>query len=229
MEEHLTELRTRVLFCFLFLGPTLLIGFWLCPHFLRLLENLAPKGTIFFQLKPGELLFVYIRLSCILGFIFALPFFFYQVGAFLWPGLKPKEKQILAILFIGGPLLFVFGIAFAYLVALKPLLSFLLGFGVDLSLVQPQYSLDYFVALVLGLILIFGITFQIPILLFSLALLDLINSEKLWTYWRQALFGSFVIAAIATPTPDPINMIILGCAIAGLYVISLALIKFCGK
>ena len=228
-EEHLTELRTRILFCLLFFVPTLLVGFWLCPHFLRSLEGLAPKGTIFFQLKPGELLFVYVRLTCILAVVLALPFCLFQVAAFLWPALKKKEKYILVTLFGGGSVLFALGLSFAYGVALRPLLGFLLGFGVDLSLVQPQYSLDYFVALVLGLLLVFGIMFQIPILLFVLALLDLISSAQLWTYWKQALFASFVIAAIATPTPDPINMLILGCAIAGLYAISLVLIKLCGK
>ena len=229
LEEHLDELRNRIIFCLVSFLPLVGLGFWLAPILLKACENLAPTGTIFFQIKPGELLFVYIKLSFILALILFLPLLLQQIASFLAPGLKNKEKKLLYILFTGGPFLFLGGVSFAYFIALKPLLAFLLGFGVDLELVQPQYSLDYFVSLILGTLLLFGIVFQVPILLFGLAILDLISSAQLWQYWQYAVFISFLIAAIATPTPDPLNMLILGLAIGTLYFLSIGLLKLFGK
>jgi sec-independent protein translocase protein TatC len=227
--EHLTELRNRLLISLAFFIPCLGVAFYLAPKLIFCFESLAPLGTIFFQLKPGELLFVYFRLSFTLGLILGAPVWLYQLGAFLWPGLKPKEKQIASVLLIGGTLLFLAGVFFAYFVALKPLLAFILGFGVDLNIVKPQYGLDYFVSMVTAVIFIMGLAFQLPVLIFVLALLDLIDSKMLLGYWRQAIFGAFVLAAVLTPTPDPFNMLILGSALMGLYGFSLLAVKLIGK
>ncbi len=229
LEEHLEELRQRLLWSILALFPALTLGFYLTPKAILLLENLAPKGTTFFQLKPGELFFVYFKLAFLLGLLFIMPFWLKQTHDFIWPGLKLREKKIAGTVFWGGPILFLIGLAFAYFVALKPLLAFILGFGVDLALVKPQYSLDYFISLVLSILLVFGVAFQIPIVLFILALLDLMTSSQMASYWKQAVFGAFIIAAVATPTPDPLNMSILGLALAALYGFSLLIIKLIGK
>ncbi len=229
LEKHLEELRNRILFSIIIFLPSLALGFYLVPIVLQKLEALAPQGTVFFQLKPGELLFTYFKLTFTLSLLLVSPFWLQQIAAFILPGLTKKEKNISLVLLIGGPFLFVAGAAFAYYIALRPLLSFILGFGVDLALIQPQYSLDYFVSLVTSVIFMFGIAFQLPILLFVLAMLDLISSTQLIRFWKEALFGAFLLAAVLTPTPDPINMSILGLALGALYGLSIFFIKISGK
>lgn len=229
LEDHLDELRKRVFFVLIALVLAFILAFLITPSFIKLLENLAPKGTLFFQLKPGELFFVFLRVTTFLAIVFSLPFLIFQVQRFIWPGLKPEEKQIGSLILLLGPILFFAGGSFAYFIALKPMLNFLLGFGVDLSLVQPQYSLDYYISLVVSILCIFGLAFQIPVLLFILALAGLITSFVLLRFWREAIFGSFVLAAFLTPTPDPINMGILGLALASLYFISVGSMKLIGR
>jgi sec-independent protein translocase protein TatC len=229
LEEHLEELRQRLFICFVLFAIAFALSFFLTPPVLIRLEALAPKGTVFFQLKPGELLFVYLHVSFILSVILSSPFLLFQIGSFIWPGLKKQEKMIALILFSGAPFLFFGAMAFAYFIALKPILNFILGFGVDLSLVQPQYSLDYFVSLVLSIICIFGISFQLPVLLYIAALLGLTTSYQLSKFWKEAILSAFVLAAFLTPTPDPINMSILGLALSGLYGLSWILIRLSGK
>ncbi|MDX1919431.1 MAG: twin-arginine translocase subunit TatC, partial [Candidatus Caenarcaniphilales bacterium] len=229
LENHIEEIRSRILFVLCFLILAFGAAFYITPILIKLLESLAPKGTLFFQLKPGELFFVYLRVSAFLAIIFSLPFLTFQVQRFVWPGLKPQEKQIASMILLIGPLLFFAGSAFAYFVALRPMLNFLLGFGVDLALVQPQYSLDYYISLVVSILCIFGLSFQIPVVLFILAVAGFITSFVLLRFWREALFGSFVLAAFLTPTPDPINMGILGLALSGLYFISVGSMKLIGR
>ncbi|MDJ0625559.1 MAG: twin-arginine translocase subunit TatC [Candidatus Caenarcaniphilales bacterium] len=229
LEQHLEELRHRIIFCLLWLVITVAISFFLTPYVIKIFELLAPKGTSFFQIKPGELFFVYLRISFLLGTLASVPFFLYQFRSFIWPGLKDNEKKIGNLIIFGSPILFLLGAGFAYFIALKPMLAFLLGFGVDLALVQPQYSLEYYISLIIAVICILGLAFQIPVLIFVMAIMDLVTSKFLLKFWRQSLFGSFVLAAILTPTPDPINMGIVGFAIVALYAFSVLLVKIIGK
>lgn len=229
LEKHLVELRGRIIFSLLWFLAVLGLAFFITPKAILAFQSLAPKGTTFFQIKPGELFFTYLRLAVLLSVIFSIPFWLYQFKSFVWPGLKPREQQIGNLLVFGAPVLFIAGACFAYFIALKPMLNFLLGFGVDLELVQPQYSLDYYISLVVAVICVLGLAFQIPILIFVMAMLDLVTSAFLFKFWRHSLFASFVLAAVLTPTPDPINMGIVGTAIAGLYGFSLLLVKITGK
>lgn len=229
LESHLTELRWRLFACLLGFLLSLLISIYLVPFLLLRLQALAPTGSTFFQIKPGELFFVYFKLAVFISILLSGPFCIYQLAAFVWPGLKLHEKRIASVFFVGGPCLFVAGVLFAYFVAIKPMLAFLLGFGVNLKLVEPHYSLDFYVSLVTTALLISGLAFQLPVLLFVAACLGLLTSAQLVRFWKEAIFAAFVLAAIITPTPDPINMSILGLALAALYGGSLFAIKLIGR
>jgi len=220
LEGHLGELRARLILILLSLVLASSLGFVLTPHILNNLQTLAPQGTTFFALRPGEVFSVYLKVSLYSGFLLALPFVLYQIRAFLKPALTAKEKQIMEICLWGGIALFICGIIFAYFILLKPVLAFLLNFGVKFGLVTAQYSIEHFVNLVLGLILSAGIAFEMPVLIFVLACLGLVNSRQLIGYWRQVIFACFALAACLTPTPDPLNMSLLGLALSTLYLLS---------
>ncbi|MDX1918201.1 MAG: twin-arginine translocase subunit TatC [Candidatus Caenarcaniphilales bacterium] len=227
--EHLDELRSRFFWCIGGLLLALIVAYLLTPKILGWLEALAPKGTSFFQLKPGELIFVYFRLTFYQALLLISPLWLYHLGAFVLPGLLPHEKRIFYVVAIGGSLLFVAGITFAYLVLAKPVLNFLLTFGLDRSLITPQYGLDNYISLVTALLIVCGIAFQLPVVLFLLVLLDLVTSRQLLSQWRFACFGAMLLAAFLTPTPDPLNMLLLGGALIALYFLSLFLIFLSGK
>jgi len=229
IQSHLEELRNCLLFSLLIILICLILSFCFASKTIKLLQTLAPVGSSFFQLKPGELFFVHLKTSCYLAFSLAYPFLLNQIKIFIWPGLKQNEKKISLIILFGSPLLFILGILFGFFIALKPMLNFLFGFGLEAHLVEAHYSLENFISFVFSIIFMLSLSFQLPILILILALLNLINSVQLISCWKYVIFGSFVLAAIITPTPDPFNMILVGIALILLYVLSIILIKLFRK
>ena len=229
LESHLTELRQRIIYSLVICLISLIVAFAFSSKTILQLQKLAPAGATFFQLRPGELFFVHLKTATYLAFMIAYPFLLGQLKAFIWPGLKSQEKQTSNIIIIGSPFLFLIGLAFAYFLALKPMLNFLFGFGLESGLVEAHYSLDYFISFVLSIFFILGLSFQLPILVFILAIFNLITSGQLTKHWQIICFGIFALAAIITPTPDPFNMILVGLALIFLYGLSILIIKLCGK
>lgn len=223
ISEHLEEIRQRL---FITLGFGLLmfiISFNYSELLISLLENCAPKGSSFFQLKPGELLFSTLKVSGFSGLIISSPVICWQLFSFIEPGLKVKERKILRIIFVGIPVLLLAGVLFAYYFILPPLLSFLLGF--NSSVIESRYGIEHFVDLCLSLSLISALSFQIPIFLIVLAAFKLVNSKQLLAIWRYVIIGAFTASAFLTPTPDPITMSLLALAILTLYFSTILLIK----
>ena len=115
------------------------------------------------------------------------------------------------------------GMAFAYFFTLPSLLEFLLGFGQ--GLVEARYGLEHFINLELSNLSICGISFQLPIVLISLAQFGIVSSKSLLRLWRYVILGAFVIAAVITPTPDPLTMSILAGALLGLFFLTILILK----
>jgi sec-independent protein translocase protein TatC len=221
--EHLEEIRNR-LFLILGLGALIfIICFNYSEFFIGLLEEQAPPGSSFFQLKPGELLFSSFKASGFASLICISPFFCQQLLAFIRPGLKAREYSISKIVLLSVPLLLVSGIGFAYYFILPPLLSFLLGF--NSSVIESRYGIEHFVNLCLSLLMITGISFQIPILIVVLTFFKLVTIKQLLSIWRYVTVGAFVLSAFLTPTPDPFTMSILAFAILGLYFSTVLTVK----
>lgn len=227
LTTHLSELRDRILISIVIFFLFVILCFFFSETLFELLERPAPYGTKFFQLKPGEIFFTTLKLVSFFAIVLSMPVWLWQIKAFLEPGLKEQERKILGPVVNFATPLFWSGMVFGYFLILPPLLDFLLGFGS--KIVEPSYSLDYYLSLVISLLSICGISFQIPIILISLAQLGLVNSSSLIKPWRYVMVGAFVIAAIITPTPDPFTMSILAAALLGLYFITLLLMKLLNK
>ena len=219
---HLNELRKRIMHSLI----ALVVGVVICIIFADfLLELLArPIGGFenLLSIQVTENFSVYFRVTLLGGFIIVLPFILLQLYLFVAPGLSKKEKRWVLIALPFATLLFITGAAFAYFVMLPAALPFLIEFpGPN---VLPKWK-DY-VNFVTNLIFWIGLSFETPLIMYLLAKLGIISAKDLLKGWRFAVIGIAVIAAVATPTPDPINMVILMIPLLFLYFLGVLLAAF---
>jgi sec-independent protein translocase protein TatC len=230
--EHLHELRSRLFKAALGIAAGFGVGWWLTPAVQKKLEkpyctialaqatkdapgHVAPPGWkcpfILFQVTDGLVLQMQIALW--IGLILAAPIWLYQLWAFIAPGLHRHERKW-AYWFAGiaGPL-FAVGALLAYLVVGRGL-DFLLGFnaGSQLNLGVKNYF-----SFVTGLILLFGLAFEFPLVVVLFNLAGIATYKRLLGWWRIAVFAFFVFSAIAIPTGDPFSMTALGLGLTALY------------
>lgn len=155
-----------------------------------------------------------LKVALFCGLVFSSPIWLWQLWAFLAPGLHRREKRW-TYLFVGaGAPLFFLGATLSYL--LLPLaVEVLLGFAP--GDVANQVPLDEYLDFVLRMLLVFGISFELPLILIMFNLAGLVTSKRIRSWWRQMIFGIFVFAAIATPTGDPYTMAALASPMTVLY------------
>ncbi len=212
--EHLEELRYRLIVATVALLVMTVISFIFTGHLLEIL--LVPSGgmkPVF--LKPTEMFVTYFKVALIGGAALSMPVIVYQLIRFVVPGLKPSEKKYLFFVLPGATLLFILGIVFGYLVLLPFALRYLLTFGGDIA--SAFISIGEYVSFVVTLLLWMGVAFELPMIIVFLAKLRIVNHKQLRSYWKYALIGSFLIAAIITPTPDPFNQTLVAVPLYLLY------------
>jgi sec-independent protein translocase protein TatC len=224
--DHLDELRTRLVRSLAVFCLAMIFTFSFGREIISFLE-IPGKGMTFRALSIEEPVIVYLKVSFYAAIILAAPYILYEVSAFVAPGLKRKERRILAPIVVGGPLLFVAGAAFAYYLALPPMLAFFNAFGNPIAPIQQR--LDYYVSLVTAMLFYMGICFQLPIVLFTLSLAGIVNSRQLLSVWRYAVVAASMVAAVITPDPTVISMLIVFAALVALYFGTIMLLKMFGR
>jgi sec-independent protein translocase protein TatC len=174
------------------------------------------------SLAPAEAFMAYMKIAMIAGLILTCPWVFYQIWMFVAAGLYPKERRYVyravpfsAGLFVLGALFFLFGIAYVTL-------RFFLLFG-DTVNVASQWTLQKYVSFVTLLMLVFGLAFQTPIAVFILVRTGLVSIKTLRSYRKYVLLGLAILAAVATPSPDPLSMLALLGPLYGLYEVGIIL------
>ncbi|MEA2505788.1 MAG: sec-independent protein translocase protein TatC [Actinomycetota bacterium] len=212
MMEHLGELRTRLIICAAAFAVVSLIAFFFFGSITNFLlrplcslpkKELGPQGCKLIVTGVLEPFLVRLKVTAMVGMIFTSPVWLYQLWAFISPGLRPNEKR-LAGPFVGSSVaLFGFGGVFAYL-TLPFGLGFLLALGGG-NLI-PFLKADSYLNFVLLLVIVFGVTFELPLLLMFLALAGVVTREQLVSHRKAAFVGAFVIGAVVTPTQDPYTM-----------------------
>ncbi len=216
---HLGELRKRLLYSLIGLVLGIILSVVFSDQLLRLIAS--PIGGLenLLSIQVTENLSVYFRITLLSGFILSLPFTLYQLYRFVSPGLNKRERRWVVIAVPLATVLFCGGAVFAYLVMLPAAIPFLVQFpGPE---VLPKWK-DY-VNFVTSLIFWVGLSFETPLLMFLLAKLGIIDAKGLAKGWRIALIVIAVIAAVATPTPDPINMALLMAPLFLLYLLGILL------
>ena len=212
--EHLEELRKRLIIAVLALLVATAASFAFTGRLLEIL--LIPSGGIKpIFLKPTEMFITYFKVALIGGAVLAMPVIVYQVVRFVVPGLKPNEKKYLFFVVPSASFLFVLGVTFGYLVLLPFALRYLLTFGGDIA--TANISIGEYVSFVVTLLLWMGIAFELPMVVVFLAKLRIVSQKQLRGYWKYALVGAFLIAAVITPTPDPFNQTLVAVPLYLLY------------
>jgi len=212
--EHLEELRTKLVISVIALIVATGFSLIFTGKFLEFL--LVPSGGIKpVFLKPTEMFITYFKVALIGGAALAMPVIVYQLVRFVVPGLKPSEKKYLYFMVPATTILFVLGLAFAYWVLLPFALRYLLTFGGDIA--TAMISIGEYISFVTTLMLWMGVAFELPIVIVFLAKLRVVTYKQLRGYWKYALVGAFLVAAIITPTPDPFNQTLVAVPLYLLY------------
>lgn len=217
--QHLDELRKRLLFSLLGLVAAVILSIIFADPLLELIAR--PIGGLenLLSIQVTENLSVYFRVTLLAGFIISLPFTLIQLYLFVAPGLTKKERRWLVLAVPLATLLFCAGVVFAYYVMLPAAIPFLVQFpGPE---VLPKWG-DY-VSFLTNLIFWIGLSFLTPLLMFILAKLGIVDAKGLAKQWRFALIFIALISAVATPTPDPINMVLLMAPLFMLYLLGILL------
>lgn len=217
--EHFEELRIRLLISVIALAITTLISFAFAQYLLRFVA--IPIGGLdkLQSIEVTENISVFMRVSLLSGVILAMPVIVYQLLRFILPGLTTKEKRWVGIAVPSASVLFAGGVLFAYYVMLPPAIQFLTTF-LD---VQTAPRLSNYMSFVINIMFWIGVSFESPLLIFILAKLHLVTGKGLLKQWRIAIVVIAVIAAIITPTVDPVNMGLLMLPLIILYFLSVLL------
>lgn len=223
--EHLQELRHRVMVSSVFVVLGLAVSAYFGQDLIDFLKKPAEARSENFHLQfiePFELFVTYFRVSLLGGLIAGMPMILYQALRFVSPALKPGERRWLYGTVAGATGLFLAGVAFAYYVALPPALDFLLNFGGG-DLAQPNIRVGAYIDFVTRLLFWTGVSFETPLVIMFLARFGIVRAGQLMGWWRLAIVAAFVIAAVVTPTWDPVTQSLVAGPIIVLYFIGVVL------
>jgi sec-independent protein translocase protein TatC len=220
LTAHLTELRDRILKILVvwivaaaiaWTWKELIFGFLIEPA----IQSLGEGATLQF-ISPTEPFFTYLKCALLAGFVFALPVIFWQIWSFIAPGLYPSEKKVAIPFVVASTLLFVSGGAFGYTFVFPLIFDFFASFESDF--VTSGWTLAAVFALTTRLILAFGAGFEMPVVVFFLALAGIVEPRQLLGGLKYAVLISFVASAILTP-PDIISQVMLAVPLTVLYLV----------
>jgi sec-independent protein translocase protein TatC len=214
--DHLQELRSRILKMVLGLLVAGVISLTFVNQLWRFIAAPAVEALTSLGIKPPTLKaitpmeqfnVIWVKLPFLCALFIAAPWVVYQMWAFISPGLYKRERRYAVPFVLCTAGLFILGGAFAYFVAFRFALTFLLGIGIG-NYVDPTVSISEYFDLFVNVTLGVALTFEMPILIFVLTLLRVVRPAFLVKHSRYAILGIFVIAAIVTPTPDAVNMLL---------------------
>ncbi|MGO9777759.1 MAG: twin-arginine translocase subunit TatC [Terracidiphilus sp.] len=218
--EHLDELRKRIVRSVIFLALGFVAAWGFHDRFVGYIQaplNHIGKTLVFTH--PMDPLNLDLQVSLVAGAILASPFILYQVWMFIAPGLYQKEKRFVVPFMAATVGLFLTGAAFGYFYVLPGALQILIvNFGHNFT---PMVTIEEYTGFFLSIILGLGISFEMPILIFFLALFGIVSPRFLWKNIRYAILAVFVVAAIICPSPDPWTMCIYAVPMLGLYLIGI--------
>jgi sec-independent protein translocase protein TatC len=231
LTEHLVELRKRFTRALIATG----IGFFACYYYkdwifdivTRPLTSVLPKNGYLIYTGLTEAFFVYMKLSFFASLIITSPFILYQIWKFIAPGLLPAERRYVVPFVISSTSLFIGGILFGYYIALPPAFEFFVSF--NNKYLQAMISFGDYLSLFVTFLLGFGLSCELPVFMFFLAKLGIVNSKMLVKQRRYAILVIFVIAAILTPSPDALSQILMALPLMFLYEVSIFVSKFVEK
>lgn len=212
---HLTELRSRLVKALLALSVGTVVGYIVFPHIIdgliapycTALDTLRPDGTCaLVALRPLEPFSVRIKTSLVVGLFVGGPVIFYQLWRFITPGLTQRERRYALPFVVLSQLMFLTGMAFAYLVipqGLRVLLA-MGGPSIEAMLAANEY-LTFFLAMSIA----FGLVFELPLIMIFLSLAGVVKARSLAKARPFSIIAIFILAAFITPTVDPVTLLLV--------------------
>ncbi len=231
LTDHLMELRKRLVRSVIIL----LIGFGVCYYYkdyvfeiiTRPLVKALPKNSYLIYTGLTEAFFVYMKLAFFASLIITSPFIVYQIWKFISPALHSKEKKYVIPFVFFSSLLFVSGVLFGYFIALPPAFEFFVSF--NNQYLQAMISFSNYISLFVTFLLGFGLSFELPVFIFFLAKMGIVNVQMLSKNRKYAILVIFIVAAILTPSPDALSQILMAIPLMFLYEVSIFVAKFAVK
>jgi sec-independent protein translocase protein TatC len=223
--EHLVDLRKRLINSAIAIALGAMVGVSISQRVIDLISRPMQEALRKQHLddkliytSPAGLINIIITFGIYIGVVLAAPFVLYQVWLFIAPGLYKHERRAVTTFIASSLFLFLAGISFGYFVMLPYMLNFLIGFqGPFRPLISINEYFDFILIVLLGL----GIIFELPVLIFFLALFNIVTPQFLWKNLRYAILIIAVVAAIVTPTPDATTMLVFMAPMVLLYFIGI--------
>lgn len=223
--DHLKELRKRLTIVAIAVLITTALSFAFADQLLEfLLQPYARSvegGAALQTLRPTEGIETYFRVSLLAGIILAMPVILYQFWRFIHPGLKKNEQRYIYIFIPSALFLFGLGIAFAWYVLAPAAIFFLANFMADIF--RAEWTGQEYISFVTRLLLWIGLSFQMPIIIYVIARVGMVTATTLRNQWRAAVVLIAVLAAVITPSIDPVTMILTMAPLFMLYILSIGL------
>ena len=223
--EHLNELRIRLTYVAVALLVTTALSFAFAEPVLQYL--LGPyaesvNGVVELQtLEPTEGIETFFKVSLLAGAIFSMPVILYQFWQFIVPGLTRDEKRYVYIFLPSTLILFALGILFAWFVLIPAAVLFLANFlGI---IFKKEWTPRGYIGFVLRMLFWIGIAFEMPVVIYFIARVGVVTAKALREQWRFAIVGIAVLAAVITPSIDPVTMLLTMAPLLVLYVLSIGL------
>jgi len=224
--SHLYELRDRLIKSVIAIAVASAIAFVFADWIFYILT--LPAGDIpLIYIEMTEMLGTYMRVSLVAGIALAMPYLVYHVIMFVSPALTPREKKYVYLVLPWIGLMFIGGVVFGYFVLIPPALKFLLTFGANIA--TPQIKVGNYIALVTRLLLSIGLVFELPVVTTFLARIEVVKAKWLAARRRPAIIIAFILAAVITPTFDPINQSLVAVPLIVLYELSIWLARLVQK
>jgi sec-independent protein translocase protein TatC len=223
---HLGELRSRIIWSLVgVIIGAIISGVYINEIMEIILLGPAKDVKLGLQnLRPFGQPFLYFKVVFVVGFILAFPFILYQLWKFVKPGLYPSEKKWVSSITFFTSLCFLSGVAFAYFVMIPSMLNFAAQFGTDQIINMIDVN-EYF-SFITMMLLAAGLLFEMPMVTYVLSRIGMLTPSFMQKYRRHAIILILILAAVITPTPDPVTQLIFASPLFILYELSIIIARF---
>ena len=227
--DLLEELRWRILTSLMTIGIFSIVAWFFTKPLLDFLTQPLVRlaGSELYFNAPYEAFLVHLKVALLTGLLAGSPVFFAQLWLFVAPGLHRRERQIIFPLTLISVFLFLLGAAFAFWIVVPASLQFLLNFQTESM--KPLLGIGPYFSLLIGMILAGGILFDLPVVVLGLVRAGVLGAEGLRRTQKEVIVGIFILAAILTPSPDPLGQLLLALPLVLLYEVSLRIAKWVEK
>lgn len=217
--EHLNELRIRLTWAVAGLLVATIISFVFAEPLLNFL--LRPYNDQLQMLRPTEGIEIFFKVSLLSGAVLSMPLILYQIWLFVAPGLTRQERRYVIVFIPSALLLFVIGLAFAWYILLPAAVRFLAGFMPEVF--RTEWTAQDYISFVVRMVFWIGVSFEMPVIVYLIARAGVVTAQALREQWRIAVVAIAVLAAIITPSIDPITMMLTMLPLNILYGLSILL------